>query len=105
MKRVLWKQIAWRLKVIGKACHQAGIHDLDEHLLHLMGDSSGGCLETAIRNALARKNIVSNPRLRNVLRALYRWEHRQCLKVGYPTDLPGPNGIPMPISLENERIE
>lgn len=76
-RRVLWREIRWRICTIGGACQAASVHDMDEHVAWVHGGrdvSQPGSIEYAIDQALAH---APPPRIARVLRALLRWEHRQ----------------------------
>jgi hypothetical protein len=108
-RRVLWRDVPRRFLVIQARCAVIGILDLDGFAEWVLPDgardpsvSNPGSLSSALRTALASKQITADPQLRRAMRALYRWEFRQCARVGYACDPPGPSGAPRPLPAEDD---
>ncbi len=95
--RVRWADVPERFRVVAVAASRIGILEMADWCDDLDAGYNPGALDTCIRACLARKQIISDHRVRDVLRNLYRWEVRQCQRSpGYPVPALGPSGLPPP---------
>jgi len=102
-RRIIWRQIEHRLRVVAAECRRIGATDFVEWFDDLDAGASPGSIVDVIRRTLAQKQIIASNRARDVLRALYRWEVRQCKKQhGYPIPPTTLNGNPTPWTREEE---